>query len=81
MTQNDYRDDDQTTGQCPKCGRTLAGLTVGLRGHCEQHGWQNADFQTYGENAADQAERELRASYGDPGDEQVPASGNNPKEG
>ena len=53
MTQNDYRDDDQTTGQCPKCGRDLGHLTVGLRGWCEQHGWTFADFR----------------SYGDPGDE------------
>ncbi len=40
----EYRDDDETVGYCPKCGRRLANLTTGLRGYCEEHGWTFADF-------------------------------------
>lgn len=36
-------------GYCPKCGHRLHGLTLAGRGHCEQHGWQWADWQPPGE--------------------------------
>ena len=41
---SDYRDDDQSVGYCPKCGRQLSGLTVEARGYCELHGWQYAEW-------------------------------------
>jgi hypothetical protein len=44
MTEREYRQDDQTVGYCPLCGRVLSGLTGLLRGYCEVHGWTFADF-------------------------------------
>ena len=40
-----HREDDiHDEGYCPKCGRTLADLSIGGSGFCEEHGWVYADW-------------------------------------
>lgn len=44
MTEREYRQDDETRGYCPTCGRELAALDMAARGVCEEHGRVFADW-------------------------------------